>query len=68
MMNKIIKDYAIEHKVYLWQVAKKLGITDFTFSRKLRDEFDDETRSKILSIIDEIAREQENYEWITNYS
>lgn len=62
MANKIIRDYAIEHNVYLWQIAKKLGITDFTFSRKLRDEFDDETKSKILSIIDEIAREQENYE------
>ena len=62
MTNKIIRDYAIENNVYLWQIAKKLRITDFTFSRKLRDEFDDETKSKILSIIDEIAREQENYE------
>ena len=66
MTNKIIRDYAIEHNVYLWQIAKKLGVTDSTFSRKLRDEFDDETKSKILSIIDEIAREQENYEWIKN--
>ncbi len=62
MANKAIKDYAIEKKVYLWQIAKKLGMTDSTLSRKLREEFDDETRSKVLSIIDEIAKEQENNE------
>ena len=62
MTNEEIKKYANRKHVYLWQIAKKLGVTDSTFSRKLRDEFDDETKSKILSIIDEIAREQENYE------
>lgn len=62
MNNKSIKEYAIKKKVYLWQIAKKLGITDSTFSKKLRDELDEETKTKILAIIDEIAREVENYE------
>lgn len=62
MNNKSIKEYAIKKKVYLWQIAKKLGITDSTFSKKLRDELDEETKAKILAIIDEIAREVENYE------
>lgn len=62
MNNKSIKEYAIKKKVYLWQIAKKLGMTDSTFSKKLRDELDEETKTKILAIIDEIAREVENNE------
>lgn len=62
MNNKSIKEYAIKKKVYLWQIAKKLGVTDSTFSKKLRNELDEETKTKILAIIDEIAREVENNE------
>lgn len=60
MRNETIKNHASLKKVYLWQVAKKLGISDTTFSRKLRDELDEEEKSKILAIIDEIANKKEN--------
>lgn len=60
--NEKIRTYASERGVYLWQIAKKLGMNDYTFSKKLRDELDEEIKTKILAIIDEIAREVENYE------
>ena len=62
MTNKKIRAYAEDKNVYLWQIAKKLGVTDSTFSRKLRVEFDDEQASKIKAIIDEIAKECEEIE------
>ena len=62
MTNKKIRTYAEDKNVYLWQIAKKLEITDSTLSRRLRNEFSKEETSKIISIIDEIVREQEQYE------
>lgn len=62
MTNEEIKKYANRKHVYLWQIAKKLGVNDSTFSRKLRAEFDDEQASKIKAIIDEIAKECEEIE------
>lgn len=59
MKNKKIRDYASEKNVYLWQVAEKLNILDVNFSKKLRREFSDEEASRIMHIIDQIARENE---------
>lgn len=62
MTNKKIRTYAEDKNVYLWQIAKKLEITDSTLSRRLRNEFSKEETSKIISIIDEIAKECEEIE------
>ena len=40
--------------VALWRIAEALGITDATFSRKLRHELPEETKAKIYRIIDEL--------------
>lgn len=60
MANKKIKEYASQKSVYLWQIAMKLHINDGNFSRKLRKEFSDEETSKVMHLIDEIAREKES--------
>lgn len=59
MRNKEIREAARIHGVKLWQVAEKLGITDASFSRKLRREFSDEEKEKVLEIIQELAKNQE---------
>ena len=56
-MNQDIKQKAKEAGVKLWRVADKLGITDGTFSRKLRKELSQEEKSRIFGIIDELAQE-----------
>ena len=53
-----IKQRAKEKGVYLWQVAERLGLNDGNFSRKLRKELSQEEKEKILSIINEIAKEK----------
>lgn len=53
--NKDIRELATVNNVKLWQIAAGLGITDNSFSRKLRFELPDEEKSKIREIIHELA-------------
>jgi predicted DNA binding protein len=55
--NNELKFYAANKGVRLWQVAEKFGITDATFSRKLRKEFSKKDADKFKKYVDEIADE-----------
>lgn len=57
MKNSQIRNKAKQSNIHLWQIANKLGITDSTFSRKLRFELSEDETKKILDIIDELAKE-----------
>lgn len=58
-MNEHIKLYAKDRGVKLWEVAYRYGITDATFSRKLRRELPTQEQEKIMEIINELAKEKE---------
>ena len=58
MENLKIRDAARFANVPLWMVAERYGITDSSFSRKLRRELPAEEQSKLLQIIDELAKER----------
>lgn len=49
--NKDIREAAASAGVFLWQVAEAIGVTDGTFSRKLRRELSDDDKAVILQII-----------------
>ena len=55
MHNKVIRATAATKGVKLWQIADAIGITDATFSRKLRRELPPEEQEKILGIIQQLA-------------
>lgn len=57
MRNVEIKRRAKEKGVKLWQLAERLGITDSTFSRRLRREFSEEEYTQVCTLIDELAAE-----------
>lgn len=57
MCNQDIRQTATELSVRLWQIADALGITDSSFSRKLRKELSQEEKEKIFSIIEKLAQE-----------
>lgn len=59
MSNREVRSHAIEKGVLLWMVAEALGISDSSFSRKLRRELPAEERERIMAIIDQIAAERE---------
>lgn len=55
--NKEIREKMQRSRIKYWEVALALGITDGTFSRKLRKEFSEEDKKRVLQIIDQISRE-----------
>lgn len=55
-MNKEITIACIENDVKKYQIAEKLGITDTSFSRKLRKELPEEEKKNILKIILELSK------------
>lgn len=57
MNNKDIRHTAAGSGVKLWQIADALGITDSSFSRKLRKELPQEEKEKIFSIIQKLSQE-----------
>lgn len=58
LANKEIRDAAKAAGVRLWQVAHCMGVTDATFSRKLRFELPAEERNRIIAIITSISTQK----------
>lgn len=54
MSSLEIKSKIIAAGLHCYQVAEKFGITDTSFSRKLRTGLNDEDTQKVLSIIEEL--------------
>ena len=57
MKNRELKDYIKSRGVYLWQVAAKLGVSDITFTKRLRFELSEKDKVKILALVEELAKE-----------
>lgn len=59
MNNEKIRRHAKDKGVFLWELAARVGITDSTFSRKLRRQFPEDETEALVKMIDEIAAEKE---------
>lgn len=55
--NELIRVAAKNAGVRLWQIAEAVGLSDGSFSRKLRHEFTADEQERILNIIKELAKE-----------
>ncbi len=55
MHNQDIRHEILGSGLKLWQIAEALGITDATFSRKLRKELPEETKTQIRGIIADLT-------------
>lgn len=58
MTKTEIKQLAKNAGVYMWQIAEKLGITDSTFSRKLRRPLSETDTKKVLAALQQLTAEQ----------
>lgn len=56
MANTDIRTHAKNNKVALWEVADALKVSEATITRKLRHEMTDNEKTKIIGIIDNIAK------------
>lgn len=59
MCNLEIREAAKENRVFLWQIAEVYGVNDGNFSRKLRKELPKEEKEKIMGIIEQLAKENQ---------
>ena len=58
LKNQAIRKAALVKGVRLWQVAEALGVHENTLSRRLRTELPQEEQERILSIINELGKEE----------
>lgn len=60
MRNAEIKNKLKETKIFQWQLADKLKISEMSLVRKLRYELSEEEKQKILVAINELATAKNN--------
>ena len=53
--NIAVRTHALERGVYLWEVARAMGISEYKLSRMLRDPLPEATQERIIDVIDTIA-------------
>ncbi len=56
MNNFEIRQAMKENRLYNYEVAADLGVSEFTLSRKLRNELGQEEKEKILEVIEKLAK------------
>lgn len=61
MANEIIKDELKDKKVYQWELAVALGISEQTMVRRMRFEMNEDEQWNLLALINEIAMKKEGY-------
>lgn len=59
MYNKDVRAYAKEKGVKLWQIAKAMGISEPTMTRKLRAELPEQDKQTFRRIINELLAQNE---------
>lgn len=60
MVNGEIHIACVSNNIKKYRIAEKLGITDTSFSRRLRTELQKDEKEKILKIISELSNSNEN--------
>ena len=55
MKNRDIRELAKSNNVKLWEIAEKLNVSEFTFSRRLRHEMKETEKEHIINIIKELS-------------
>ena len=58
--NCLIRKAAEDSGVFLYQVAERLGVGEYTFCRKLRKELPEAEQQRVLEVIRELAAGRED--------
>ena len=58
MNNSEIRQAMKVNRLYSYEVAVALGVSEFTLSRKLRNELSQDDKEKILAVIEKLARRE----------
>ena len=58
MPNAKIKEMLREKRIYQWEVATKMNVSEITFCRWLRHDLSEDKQQRILNAINEIVEER----------
>lgn len=53
-LNQDLRDYARSNLLFIWQVAKEMGISEQTLHTWLRNELTEEKRKKFINAVDNL--------------
>lgn len=59
LKNVEIKESLKKNGVFQYELAEKMGVSEFTLVKRFRKEQSEEETKRIISLIDEIAKERE---------
>ena len=54
-MNQEVKKAMKEHKVKQWQIAERLGVSEFTLCRWMRHELPEEKKRMVLEAVEALG-------------
>lgn len=57
MSNTDVRQYAKKNRVFLWQCAQAMGISEPTMTRRLRTELPEQDKQTLFQIIDDLAKQ-----------
>ena len=57
MSNEDIRDSLGKHRLFYYELAMMLNISEFTLSRKLRRELPDDEKKRVLSVIETASKD-----------
>lgn len=60
MFNKDLRAYAKEKGIFFWQIAKVMGVSEPTMTRRLRSELPEQDKHEIKRIINELSAQNES--------
>lgn len=60
--NQDVREHIRESNVKMWEVARRLGIADSTFCRRLRFELPRTEKQKIMAVVNELREEAQHAE------
>ncbi len=60
MKNAIVREELDTRRIKHWELARRLGISDNTLSRKLREELPQEEQEKLVQIIQQMAEGEQD--------
>lgn len=58
MSNADVRTYARQRGIFLYSIAERLGLSEGTFIRKLRNELTEQKKAEIREIVDELSAEK----------
>ena len=59
--NIAVREAAEKQHLYLWEVATIMGISYSGFMQKIRTEWSDEEQQRVIKLIEEYARREEEH-------